>query len=83
MEYQARTTDGRTVSGLLASETGVGITLRGAEGKEQTVPRRDLEALISTGRSPMPDGLEKDLPPPAMADLLAYIASLRPKPPGK
>jgi putative heme-binding domain-containing protein len=79
VEYLARTEDGRTVTGLLAAETGVGITLRGAEGKETTIPRRDLESLASTGRSPMPDGLEKDIPPPAMADLLAYIASLRPR----
>jgi putative membrane-bound dehydrogenase-like protein len=82
VEYQARTADGRTISGLLAAETGVGITLRAAEGKEETVSRRDLESLTSTGRSPMPDGLEKDVSPQAMADLLAYIASLRPKPPG-
>jgi putative membrane-bound dehydrogenase-like protein len=82
VEYQARTADGRTISGLLAAETGVGITLRAAEGKEETISRRDLEALVSTGRSPMPDGLEKDVSPQAMADLLAYIAGLRPKPPG-
>jgi putative heme-binding domain-containing protein len=80
VEYQARTADGRTVSGLLAAETGVSITLRAAEGKEETVPRRDLESLLSTGRSPMPDGLEKDVSPKAMADLLAYLASLRPRP---
>jgi putative membrane-bound dehydrogenase-like protein len=82
VEYQARTADGRTISGLLAAETGVGITLRAAEGKEETFSRRDLESLTSTGRSPMPDGLEKDVSPQAMADLLAYIASLRPKPSG-
>lgn len=79
VEYQATTMDGRQINGILASESSVGITLRGAEGKEQTVLRRDLEALRSTGRSPMPEGLEKDLPPAAVADLLAYFASLRPK----
>ena len=82
VEYQARLADGRTVSGLLAAETGVSITLRAAEGKEETVSRRDLDSLLSTGRSPMPDGLEKDVSPKAMADLLAYLASLRPKPGG-
>ncbi|HJZ59227.1 MAG TPA: c-type cytochrome, partial [Gemmataceae bacterium] len=82
VEYQARTADGRVVSGLLVAETGVGITLRGAEGKEEVIPRRDLESLASTGRSPMPDGLEKDLSPRDMADLFAYLAGLRPKLPG-
>jgi len=67
-----------------AAETGVGITLRGAEGKEQTIRRRDLESLATTGRSPMPDGMEKELPPAVMADLLAYITSLRPiRPPDR
>jgi putative heme-binding domain-containing protein len=75
VEYQARTTSGRTINGLLASETATTVILRGQEGKEETILRGDLEELRSSGRSLMPEGLEKDIPPPAMSDLLAYLTS--------
>ena len=77
IEYQATTADGRQLHGLLTLESGSGITLRGAEAKEFAILRKDLEALTSTGRSPMPEGLEKDISPSAVADLLAYLGSAK------
>jgi putative heme-binding domain-containing protein len=77
IEYQAALKNGRTVTGLLATETSNNITLRGQEGKEQTILRSEIELLTSTGRSLMPEGLEKDLPKPVLADLLAYLTALR------
>lgn len=77
-EYLAVTEDGRSFTGVLTSETGVAVTLKGPEGKEQTLSRRDLETLSASGRSPMPDGLEREITPPMMADLFAYLATLRP-----
>jgi putative membrane-bound dehydrogenase-like protein len=75
VEYHAELKDGRTVTGVLASETATGLTLRGQQGKDETVLRADLERLVGTARSLMPEGLEKDLPGPAMADLLAYLTA--------
>src|SRR5262249_27268449 len=75
VEYQARTTAGRTINGLLAGETATTVILRGQEGKEETILRGDLEELRSSGRSLMPEGLEKDIAPQAMSDLLAYLTS--------
>jgi putative membrane-bound dehydrogenase-like protein len=72
--YVASTADGRSVAGLLASETSAAVTLRAADGRETTLLRVDLESLKSTGRSVMPEGLEKDIPPAAMADLIAYLS---------
>ena len=40
------------------------------------MPRVDVEALKSSGQSLMPEGLEKDIDPQAMADLIAYLLSL-------
>ena len=80
LEYIAATTDGRTVAGLLSSESSAAITLRLADGKESTILRTDLDSLKSKGRSLMPEGLEKDIPPAAMADLIAYLGGLG-KPP--
>jgi putative heme-binding domain-containing protein len=72
--YNAATTDGRTFSGLIQSESGNSIILTAADGRSQSILRSELEALVSTGRSLMPDGFEKTIPPAAMNDLLAFIA---------
>jgi putative membrane-bound dehydrogenase-like protein len=73
VEYLAVTRSGRTLSGLLAAETDASITLRGPQGQEETILRRDLEELHSLGRSLMPEGLEKDLSLQDLADLLALL----------
>ena len=73
IEYLAVTKAGRTFTGILESETATSITLRGAEGKEQLLLRSELEELQSTGKSLMPEGLEKDLSKQDVADLIAYL----------
>jgi putative membrane-bound dehydrogenase-like protein len=75
LEYVVNTTDGRTLTGLLASETAAGVTLRQADGKEVTLLRADFDSFMTSGRSLMPDGLEKDVPATAMIDLLSYLTS--------
>jgi putative heme-binding domain-containing protein len=72
--YLALTEDGRTLTGLLVEETGSSLTLLAAEGKRQVLLRRDLEELRSSGKSLMPDGLEKDLSPQDLADLIKFVA---------
>jgi putative heme-binding domain-containing protein len=76
VDYLAVTDDGRTLSGLIASETATSITLRRAEGATDTILRANLEALRSTGQSIMPDGLERQLNPQGMADVIAYLLKL-------
>jgi putative membrane-bound dehydrogenase-like protein len=73
INYTAVTKNGLTFTGVLATETGNSITLVGPEGKQQVVLRTDLEELISSNKSVMPEGLEKDLKPQDLADLIAYI----------
>jgi putative membrane-bound dehydrogenase-like protein len=73
INYVAQTKTGRTFTGLIASETGTSLTLVGPDGKPQVVLRADLEELTSSGKSLMPEGLEKDIRPQDMADLLAYL----------
>jgi putative heme-binding domain-containing protein len=80
VEYRAETTDGRVVAGLLAAETAAAVTLRGQQGKEDTILRTDLVSLRGSGKSLMPEGLEKDLPHRDLADLLAYLAAADPPP---
>jgi hypothetical protein len=79
VSYVAETKSGLTLTGVLTAETGSSVTLVGADGKPQTVLRTDLESLTSTGKSAMPEGLEKDLPPADLADLLVYVRGAGPR----
>jgi putative membrane-bound dehydrogenase-like protein len=78
--YAATTRAGRTFTGLLASESAASIVLRGQEGKEFTLLRSELDELQSSGKSLMPEGLEKELSKQAVADLIAYLTARRPRP---
>jgi putative heme-binding domain-containing protein len=71
------TTDGMTLTGIIAAETGTSITLRQQEGKEATLLRSNIEELQSNGVSLMPEGLEKNISPQDMADLIAFIKNWR------
>jgi putative heme-binding domain-containing protein len=73
LNYSAMLTDGRVVTGMLASESGSGITLVTQEGKKHEIARADIEKLESSGKSLMPDGIEKDLSPQDLADIVAYL----------
>lgn len=73
LDYSVVTEDGRTLTGILGSESGTSITLLGQEGKTTVVLRNDIELLKSTGRSLMPEGLEKDASVQDVADVIAYL----------
>ncbi len=80
VNYMATTKNGLTFTGILAAETGTSITLIGTDGKPQTILRKDLDELTSTGKSLMPEGLEKELKPQDIADLIAFIRADVPPP---
>ncbi|QDT09657.1 PVC-type heme-binding CxxCH protein [Planctomycetes bacterium K23_9] len=71
--YSILTEDGQSFSGKLETETGTSITLLAAEGKRKTVLRRDIEILQATSKSIMPEGLEQELKPQDMADLIQFV----------
>jgi putative membrane-bound dehydrogenase-like protein len=73
LNYMAVTKNGLTFTGVVSNESGNSITLIGTDGKPQVILRNNLEELASTGKSAMPEGLEKDLRPQDLADLIAYL----------
>jgi putative heme-binding domain-containing protein len=75
--YVLSTTAGRLVTGMITAETATSITIRRADGTTETVLRVDIDELRGTGLSFMPEGLEKVIDVPAMADLLAYLHSIK------
>jgi len=77
LNFVVATTSGRSVIGMLSTETGSSITLLAAEGKSEAVLRTDIEELRSTGKSLMPDGVEKDLTHQDLADVIEYVKTLQ------
>lgn len=77
VNYLVVTADGRQLTGMIASETATSITLKRAENATDTVLRQDIDELQSTGLSIMPEGLEKQLSKQDMADLIAYLLSVK------
>lgn len=73
LNYTAVTKQGKTYSGILAEESGNSITLVGPGGERHVLLRNNLDELSSTGKSLMPEGLEKELTPQAVADLIAWL----------
>lgn len=76
--YTVVTRQGTVYNGIIAAESAAGVTLRRAEGKEDRILRSQIDELVSTGKSLMPEGLEKDIPPDQMGDLIAFIKSIPP-----
>lgn len=77
LEYTVALKDGRVVNGLINAETATGVTLKRAEGVEETILRQDVESIAGTGKSLMPEGLETKITPDEMADLLSFLLELQ------
>ncbi|MBX3441731.1 MAG: c-type cytochrome [Planctomyces sp.] len=78
--YTVVTDDGRIFTGLLAAETETTLTVRRAERQEDVVLRSQVELIRSNSQSLMPAGLEKDLTPRDVADVIAWIRAMPPEP---
>jgi putative heme-binding domain-containing protein len=75
--YLIETKSGRQMSGIVAVESATSVVLRRAEKAEDTVLRAQIETMTDTGKSLMPDGLEKDLSKQDIADVIAYLMNLK------
>lgn len=73
--YTAVTKQGKIHTGIVSAETAASVTLKRAEAKEDVVLRDNLDDLVSTGQSLMPEGLEKDLDKQQLADLISFLKS--------
>jgi putative heme-binding domain-containing protein len=74
--YQARlvtTTDGRTLTGLLAEDSPQRIVLKEQGGKLDTIPRSEVDSITVSKLSLMPEGLEKQLTEKELVDLFEFL----------
>lgn len=75
--YVVETRAGQVHTGILGRETAEALYLVNAERAEIRIPRRDIETLVPGRVSIMPQGLDVQLSPQEMRDLLGYLQALR------
>ncbi|MCA9157187.1 MAG: c-type cytochrome [Planctomycetales bacterium] len=71
------TEDGRVVEGIIAEETADALVIRGQDDRRELIRREDIATMKATGVSLMPEGLEAQIDPQAMADLIGFIKGWR------
>jgi putative heme-binding domain-containing protein len=69
--------DGRVITGFVVGERADATLIREANGVERELKRADVEARHQVLQSAMPEGLVANLTPNQLADLLAYLQSLK------
>jgi putative membrane-bound dehydrogenase-like protein len=77
IEYSVTLKSGKTLNGIIVTDTGGSITLKRAENVVETVLRQDVDDVQSTGHSLMPEGLEKTISVAEMTDLLSFLKNWR------
>ena len=65
--------NGKTVQGIISTETPTAITLSSTEGETTNIARQDISTLTALGLSAMPIDFEKKINKQQMADLLAFL----------
>ncbi len=71
--YTVVTNDGRVTTGLLASESKTAVELFDAEGKKLAIQRDDIDELIASTKSLMPEGFEKQVTQTELVNLLEFL----------
>jgi putative heme-binding domain-containing protein len=74
--YQARVValnDGRTLTGLLAEDSRERIVLKEQGGKQETIARKDIDSIVVSKLSLMPEGMEKQMTRQELIDLFEFL----------
>jgi len=71
--FTVATTSGQVLTGLLGSESKTAIELFDAEGKKHSLLREDIDELVASPKSLMPEGFEKQVTPEELTDLLEFL----------
>jgi putative membrane-bound dehydrogenase-like protein len=76
--YLVETKDDRSLNGFLVEQNGQVVVLRGLDGQNTTLDRKEIAKLEPAGTSLMPDGLLENLKDQEVRDLFAYLRSTQP-----
>ena len=69
--------DGKVYTGFVVSEGADAILIREPNSVQRELKRAEIEARVQQKQSAMPEGLVANLAPEQLADLLAYLQSLK------
>jgi uncharacterized protein len=71
--YKVVTKTDKVFNGMLAGESRTAVELIDNEGKKQTILREEIDELIGSTKSLMPDGFEKQVSRKDLTDLLEFM----------
>jgi putative heme-binding domain-containing protein len=74
------TTDGRVLSGLIVDQDNQVVVFKDGEGETHIVPRDEVDELVKSRQSLMPESTLADLTDQELRDLFAYLRSSQPLP---
>ncbi len=73
MGYTFLLDDGVVITGIILQESGQQIVIAEAGGKQTTLERSKIDEIKSSGLSLMPNGLEEQVSPEQMAELIQFL----------
>ncbi|VTR95502.1 heme-binding protein : Heme-binding protein OS=Planctomyces brasiliensis (strain ATCC 49424 / DSM 5305 / JCM 21570 / NBRC 103401 / IFAM 1448) GN=Plabr_4796 PE=4 SV=1: CotH: GSDH: Cytochrom_C [Gemmata massiliana] len=75
--YRFVTTDDRVFQGFVVGERADATIIRESTGVQRELKRSEIASRQQQKQSAMPEGLAANLTPPELADLIAYLQSLK------
>jgi len=75
--YTFVTDDGKVVTGFVVREAAETLTLRKNDGLSVELPQDDIDERVKQTTSMMPKGIVNNLTPEQLADLIAYLQTLK------
>jgi putative membrane-bound dehydrogenase-like protein len=74
LTYVVTTTSGQVLTGLIAEQDGAAITLLTSENKRLRIPRDEIDELVESSISLMPEKQLETLTPQELRDLFSYLS---------
>jgi len=71
--YLVATEDGRTFTGILASESPTSVTLRKEKGTSESILRKDIDFIKASDVSLMPSNVHEQINPQDAANLIGFL----------
>ncbi|MBQ11863.1 MAG: dehydrogenase [Planctomyces sp.] len=78
--YTVLTQNGRIVTGFIADQDNQVVVVRGVDGHNVVVPRKDIDEMLANPKSVMPDGLLDKLSDEQIKHLFAFLRVTQPLP---
>lgn len=74
--YTVVSADGLVLNGMLANETRTAVQIVDSKGESKSILRDDIEQIIPSRKSVMPEGFESNISDDGLVDLLEFLTDL-------